>query len=79
MMHAQRQCLNLNVEQSTSVHWGPNSFLGPFWHAKLILTLNEPPTFRPPLYYLQACTKTLLYIEGVVCKSTNSQPIVMLS
>ena len=41
------------------------------WHAKLSLTLNWTnigcSSFKPP-HYLQACTKNLPNMEGVVCK-----------
>jgi hypothetical protein len=35
--------------------------------------------FKPPCDYLQGCTKKLPNLEGVVCRTTNSGPKVMLS
>jgi hypothetical protein len=35
--------------------------------------------FLKPPHYLQACTKNLLNMGGIVCKTTNSPPKVMLS
>ena len=41
-------------------------------------TYIECPSLKPP-HYFQACTSNLLNMEGVVCKSTNSWPKVLLS
>lgn len=35
--------------------------------------------FKPPRYYFQTCTKSARNIGGVACKTTISQPKVMLS
>jgi hypothetical protein len=44
---------------------------GPLMHPDIECSL-----FRPPHYFVQLCTGKLT--EGVVCKSTNSRPKVLL-
>jgi hypothetical protein len=76
VLHARRQCLNVNEEQPISrliedqthcyhlLAWKIE--FDPQW------TDIECTLLKPAHYYLQACTANLLNMEGVVCKSTNS-------
>jgi hypothetical protein len=44
-----------------------------------LVTDIECSSFKPPHDYLQACTENFPNMDGVVCKTSNSRPEVMLS
>ena len=57
--------------------------LGPFWHAKTRVWPSMDryriysSSFKPP-HHVQACTESLPNMKCVSCKTTNSQPEVVL-
>ena len=74
--------LHLNEQHLFRLTEGQTHF-STSWHVQMSVTLNELSIDCSPCkpsHHLQACTQNLPNMkEGVLCKTTNSQPKVMLS
>ena len=78
VVYAWRQCLNLNDQQPIWFIEGKTHF-STSWHARLSLTSNEPlqNVLQSILHTTSdRASQNLPNMEGVVCKTTSSQPKV---